>query len=536
MELSKAKRQQTPNKISKIFACNREYPVIDKIVVIYVAVLLFFQILLQISPAMSFLATTPLYSIQTYLGLLGGLLIVVDLFTTKKIWQGKFCICLYAILVLAALASVRTISYGTKENLFKLCWAAIQFVLIYSCVHRMDSDSLKRYIRTLFYILLAIWFVACCVSLYQFVNQIGYKYVVNPLAKDSSSNRQGFYDNRLFGIFYTLNHAAFISVFFVLINLMCIMKDKRIWVKIVLGVAELVILCHIILSGSRSAALSLLVCLTVMAWFVARNVVRQNGVVKIICPIVVAALVAVVAVGGFKVMKAGLARVPYWKELLVYQMQQNENEAPTEESTEAPTEETTEAPTEETTEAPTEETTEPPIAPPEYEEDLLVRDHLEEDASNGRFSIWKDYISLYKEIGLLGLSPGNYMPHILENYPDLYIVEYIRQEYPDKYESGIIYHVHSGYVMVYVSAGILGFAFLAIFMALCLIRVVAIIIKNKKMSYTFIGAFTVVLAGAISAVFDEGLFFQNTPHTTMFWFALGVLLMECLAEVKSRKN
>ena len=56
------------------------------------------------------------------------------------------------------------------------------------------------------------------------------------------------------------------------------------------------------------------------------------------------------------------------------------------------------------------------------------------------------------------------------------------------------------------------------------------------MSYTFIGAFTVVLAGAISAVFDEGLFFQNTPHTTMLWFALGVLMMECLAEVKSRKN
>ena len=36
-----------------------------------------------------------------------------------------------------------------------------------------------------------------------------------------------------------------------------------------------------------------------------------------------------------------------------------------------------------------------------------------------------------------------------------------------------------------------------------------------------------VAAGGISAIVDEGVFFQNNPQTTVFWLALGVLMKEC---------
>jgi len=163
----------------------------------------------------------------------------------------------------------------------------------------------------------------------------------------------------------------------------------------------------------------------------------------------------------------------------------------------------------------------------------LNRDYLEEDITNDRMEIWSDYIRLYKEVGLLGLSPGNYMPYIMENHPDLYIVDYIKQYYPDKYESGIIYHVHSGYMMVYVSAGIAGILSLAVFVLLCLIRLIGIIRKDKKVSGLFIGAIALVVAGALSAVFDESLFFQNNLQTTIFWLALGVLMCEPMAKPKN---
>ena len=82
----------------------------------------------------------------------------------------------------------------------------------------METEKLKKYIKVLFSVLLVIWLAACCVSLYQFARLIGYDYVVNPMAQDASSNRQGFYDNRLFGIFYTLNHAAYGSLLFFLLG------------------------------------------------------------------------------------------------------------------------------------------------------------------------------------------------------------------------------------------------------------------------------------------------------------------------------
>lgn len=551
---------------SRLTTPKRNYPVVDAVIAGYCGFVLFVQILLQISPVMTFLAKTPLYSIQTYLGLLGGALIVVDLFTTKRIWQGKYSILLYAILLLAALASVRMISYGTKENLFKLCWMSVQFVLMYSCAYRMDRDTLRKYAKALFYVLLLIWFVGCCVSLYQYVNQIGYRYVVNPLAKDSSINRQGFYDNRLFGIFYTLNHAAYISLFFFIIAIVCMVREKHIWAKIGLGIAEFALLCHIVLSYSRSAMVSLIACAAVMPWFVARNMLKIRGALKPVICCAVSIAVAVLCYFGYTGLKSGLVQVPYLKQLLVYNMQKKDDETaqlptkkPATDSTNpsnptdlAPEEtldatiDPSEAPTEATTatEATTDPTTAPgtdasdptaepgvpptkkPMEKPTNNEDILSREYLEEDVSNDRFEIWADYIHLYKEVGLMGLSPGNYMPYILENHADMYIVDYIKENYPSKYESGIIYHVHNGYMMVYVSAGIVGFLCLALFILLYLIRLIAVILKNKKLSGLFIGAFALVVAGALSAIFDEGLFFQNNPHTTMFWLALGVLMRE----------
>ena len=544
-----------PQRITSIFTRNREYPIIDKIVVAYIGVVLFFQVLLQISPVVTFLTTTPLYSVQTYLGLLGGFLIVLDCFTTKRIWQGKYCVLLLAILGLALLASVRTIAYGTKENLFKLCWMAIQFTLVYTCAFRLEREQFRKFVKYLFYGLLAIWFVACCVSLYQYVNQIGYTYVVNPLAQDSSLNRQGFYDNRLFGIFYTLNHAAYISLFFMVIAVVCMVTEKRVWLKVCLGVAAFALLCYIILSGSRSAMISLVACGAVMPWFAVRNKLKVAGVLKPVICCAVAVAVAAVCYFGYTGLKNGLTQVPYLKQLFVYNLQNDDPSNPSVDPTDPsgapvvdPSDPTADAtvdptdpsgapidPSDPTADSPT-APTKKPMEKPTYDEDILSREYLDEDISNDRMEIWSDYIRLYKEIGVMGLSPGNYMPYIMENHADLFIVDYIKQNYPDKYESGIIYHVHSGYMMVYVSAGIAGILSLAVFVLLYLIRLIAIILKNKKISALFVGAFALVVSGALSAFFDEGLFFQNNVQTTIFWLALGVLMCQSMANLKEESD
>lgn len=490
--------------IGRVSRPTREYPWMDTLMMGYITIVLVFQVLFQISPAVTFLATTPLYSIQTYLGLLGGGLIVLDLFTTKRLWQGPYSILLYGIGVMAALASVRTIGYGMKENLFKLCWAAIQFAICYSCAHRMEREKLKKFFVGLYGVLLAIWFVACCVSLWQYAEQIGYWTVVNPLAKDSSATRQGFYDNRLFGIFYTLNHAAFVSTLFFDIGLLLAIHTRKLWVRIVLGMTNLVLLCHIILSGSRSASIALVCSMLCLAWFLARNRVVRDGWRGLAIPVACAVAAAVLSAGIYSGMKSVLVYVPYAHEQ-IFGTNSSGDTSP--DATVSP-----------------DDQTEPESKP---DKDLLDRPNLEEDVSNGRLSIWKDYISLFWEIGPIGLSPGNYMGHVFENHPELYIVDYIKEHYPDKYESGIIYHVHSGYIMVYVSAGWIGALLLAAFIALCVMRLVRRLHSREKTSALMTCTFLLALVVSISAVFDEGIFFQNNPQTTIFWIALGILMKEC---------
>jgi len=476
--------KQYSTTLSHVTTAQRAYPVFDAVVLVYIAVVLLVQVLFQISPVVTFFASTPLISIQTWLGLLGGALLVIDLFTTKRLWQGPYCLLLYGILVMAALASVRTINYGVKQNLFKLCWAAIQFALFYSCAYRMEMDKLKKFFKILFSVLLFIWLVACCVSLYQFIRQIRYDYVVNPMAQDSSSNRQGFYDNRLFGIFYTLNHAAYGSLIFFLVGLTYAMKSKRILVKVLLSVSNLILISHIMLTVSRSATIALMICLFCLSFFMARNKLQMKSLHRLILPIAVATLILILTLLAFQVVKSGQLYLP------------------------SATAEVFDLPT------------------VEYDPTLLDRE-LGSDKSNGRLDIWADYFSLSGQIGPVGLSPGNYMPYIYENHPDLYIVEYTKEFYPDKYNSGIIHHVHNGYLMVFVSAGWIGAVLLLAFCTLCVLRLFQKLREDHKTSYTVMLSFLLVVAVAISAMFDEGIFFQNNPQTSIFWLALGLLMKEC---------
>ena len=143
----KNKTLNSPEWVNRIVKPKKEYPLFDAVVLVFVAFLLIFQILIQISPFVSVLALTPLSSMMTYLGVLGGVLVAVDLFTTKKVWMGKYCYLLYAIVFLACLASLRMMNYGVKENIYKICHAFIQFSLVYSCVYRLNRETLKKSIK-----------------------------------------------------------------------------------------------------------------------------------------------------------------------------------------------------------------------------------------------------------------------------------------------------------------------------------------------------------------------------------------------------
>lgn len=496
MSESRAGIRRLWNRITGDERSISKVPALNTVIMVYIGLTLLCYVLFLIAPFVTFIAQTPLRHIQSYMGILGGLLLCADLFTNKVVWRGPYCMLLYGLCALAGISALLSISYGVEDNLFLICWTLIEFSLFYSCAYRWERKRLRKFMKVLYAVLLLCWFVACCVSLYQYVFQIGYRYVINPLSDDNSLARQGFLDSRLFGIFSPLNHAVYVSVMLLLIGVYYFLHNKRVFMRTVLLIANLPLFFHIILSGSRSAQVSMLVCAVGILWLWFRDRSRYTDFRRVLFPLGIALLLTAVLALGFVGVKTVLGEIPRWMDTIATP---SETEQPSESS-------------------------ENNVPPPEV--DILQREGLEEDVSNDRFKIWKDYLSLYREIGLLGLSPGNYMSYIRENHPELFIVQYVRDEFPGKFMHGTIYHVHNGYLMTFVSTGFAGVLLMLAFIVLCLVRLMRFIKRQPRVSGAFIFALAVAAAGAISAVFDKGVFFMNNPSSFLFWMALGYVMLE----------
>lgn len=472
---------------------SNKYPIINKITAIYVAITLILQTSILIAPILTALSYTPLYHFKTYFGILGALLIVVDLFTNKVLWRGYGCYLWYIIFGILVLSSIRTVSYGVSDNLFNICWFVIEIALFYSLYYRFNPETFKKYVFIVTSILSFIWFVACVISICQFALNIKYTYLADTVTADKTQFTQGFAKNRLYGIFNPINHAAYVSLMLSLLGIYFITQSKNIYVKILYSIACISFVLHIVFCGSRSALVAIYLIIFVFTFLAVRNKFKVMNIKKFLF----CTLCAIVSIA---ITFFSLATIKDIAELLP--------------KTFSKTESTTNIDKNNTSNADVEEN---------KFENILDR-NIGDNPSNSRFQIWGDYLSTYKDIGLIGLSTGNYMKYMDENHSYLYIVDSIKKYHPEKYNAGIIYHVHNGYLMVFVSTGIIGFALFLIYLFLCLKRVFKYLFTASAIDSSIILLLSICLAGATAAMFDRGIFLSDNPQTFIFWIAIGALM------------
>lgn len=466
-----------------------KFPVLNKIIAIYIGLSLIMYISSLIAPVLTFLTHTPIYHFKTYFGLLGAALICIDVFTNRGLWRGAYCWLMYGIAAIAAVSSLLTFSYGISDNLFKICWFVIEIALFYSLSFRLNKIELKRFVFIVYSIILVIWFIACLVSISQFITLTHHIYVADTVSQDSTPTFLGYLNNRLYGVFNPINHAAYISLMLTLIGIYFITKIKNIAVKIIYAIACFIVYMYVILSVSRSALVATSVVIVFIGFLIVRNKLKSTGFKKVMISGVSAILIFAVAFGCYSLVKTGATKLP-----TLYSSMTSDETVVT-----------------------------PNTESNVQNQELLDRNH-NNDVTNARMQIWTDYISLYNKIGLLGLSPGNYMKHIKNNYPNLFIVEYIRINHPPKYNADVIFHTHNGYLLVFVATGFLGLFLLLCYLAFCIIKSLKYIIKNEYISSDMLLAFALVVAGCISAVFDVGVFLCDNGHTLIFWIAAGYLM------------
>lgn len=166
------------------------------------------------------------------------------------------------------------------------------------------------------------------------------------------------------------------------------------------------------------------------------------------------------------------------------------------------------------------------------EEGILERRYKGGELSNGRRDIWSNYLSMAGEIGLIGFSPENAGFVIQKIHPELYICRIIRRHQPELYKTGYVYHTHSGYLRVFVATGFAGLALLIILIVRCVHAVFRQILRSRRLSPEFLFSLLVVMTGAVTAMFDNELFFNMNPESLIFWAALAILMKNALTVPK----
>ena len=541
-------------------------------ILLYLLAVILWHFLTHTMPFAFFSEKAHLEKVPEYLRNAGVVLMAASLLLDRKLLKAPKAFVLYGICLCALIASFFRQKYGIQANLDSIAWMMIVFTLFYSAANRMKSGKLRVFLTAAFIVCLAVWFVCCCLSLYQFVHLIGTdpeKTVTTLWLKG-----KGFYKHRLYGVFGFPEYGAVTGLMLILGSGYFIVSVKSRILKVILVILDLPLFWYIVLCRSRNAVIALYECVFVGSFLAVRSLSRgsalKRNVLALLLAFVTLLASRVVILGTLAVAekvpglfsgsggavslmdeeKASPACVlePFSNLLAEKESSSARILKPVPGLTENKAETTVKAEKDSKTEKKgktdssgntgktskakkTEET--------EQEEDntrLLQREETDDDITTGRSRIWKDYLSLYRDIGLFGLSPENASWYIQEHHPDLYIAAYIKRNYKTNYANGYVFHTHNGYLKVYVSAGLAGFLLLLLFMVQYIVKVFQHVRSHLRVSPAFVCSLLVVITGASAAMFDLELFFVYHPSTFLFWLALGLMLRSIQKEEQAARQ
>ncbi len=506
----------------------KETSVMQKITVAYVFAVIFYQAMHLIFPFRHLEDALHLSVVSPLLAVLGFALLVWDLFTQRTFLKKKETYCLLFILVVLSLSSVVFYHYSFISSVKSMIWQAVQMLLIFPVCLRLSRDVWEKHLRRMCLALSGLFAVTNLVSLYQFFTRTEYMDAVS-----DEVAQQGFAMGRLLGVYKSPHYS---SVFILLLMMAAIYycgKTKNRAEKWMWGVFAVLDFLYAVLSGTRSVivAMACALCVLVFVLWIKRPAKSSRGahvcvsLLLAVCTLFGTVVVFIATDVGCKGLLVAAEKAK--TEMTAVAAEVEEIEVSDETDAETGSEVSAATGTEETVQPEGAETAGVQSASPTVpaEEELFREQGA--DVSTGRIAIWKDYISIISDQPktlILGASPGGYMQYIRENYPSHHIVEYIRQEYPDMYRSGLIYDTHNAYLGAFAMGGLLGLLGVLAFLLLLAVKGIRYVCRCKKISPAVALLFTMLLFILVASFFDSDLFFHCTSASVTFWFLSGLML------------
>ena len=417
-------------------------------------------------------------------------LVASDLLKGRYMFKAYYCWILYAFIVIMAVSSLVNIQYGYIDNLKTIIWTVIQIVIFYSAYTRVSKEKIMKYVYAAFHLISWIWTAAIIYSLKQFVMMEAYGVEIRP----DEWKRQGFRNNRLFGIFNDPNYAAVTSVYVIFMLLYIMQKTTKVWLRCLCVLACVAHGIYILLSGSRTAKICILLTVFIYVFLALKNrylyIKNSIGILK---RLVISTLIVGVIMLTGSVTEKIVVNVPMIYAEHIVTNAKNPVDFQNIDSTEEFEHQKAQR-----------------VLALE-EQEILNRQDIGEGTSNRRLRTWKNYLEGVKGRYVIGASPRN-------------VTQYMEDKHPEIYERNEGYETHNGFLSVFVGTGVVGLGIVVLFMILVGKRVCLYCFNKEPISKEFVTLFSIILVILIYTCFFTELFFVNNLTTAIFWTLLGCIM------------
>ena len=145
----------------------------------------------------------------------------------------------------------------------------------------------------------------------------------------------------------------------------------------------------------------------------------------------------------------------------------------------------------------------------------MVREDVNvENLTNNRSTIWKNYLTLYKDKPVFGFSIGSALPYVTEKDPDSYLAQ-------------TQYVTHNSYLSLLIETGITGFLVMAAFFLLSMTESLKRIRQKEPLSDSYFMFLSVIAAVIIFMLCFHDIFFTVNVETMLLFTGLGYVHHTC---------
>lgn len=410
-------------------------------------------------------------------GFVGSLIIFIDfIMTIKNKELKKYDIFLVLFVLVMLISSIVNIKYGIFGNVKLLMWQVIFFFLVFQFA---KDYGYNRWFKIAEKVLVLSWFVIILISLSMFVTKYGIKI---PIQYKYYPVRIGWLGNRLFGIFTDPNFGAVTSIIVMFIGVKDIIENdsSRIF-KIFTYFNVLLQFLFVVLSGSRTAEITLLTLVFLFIFFVAsqsKKIIDTDKIKRYILSFCLGVIALIICLGAIFITEKAVVYLP-----AAYSSVKKETPKKAEKEIK------------------------------EKEETSLARpDTASGDVSNRRFELWSSTIEIAKKSPLVGGSPA-------------YYIQFAHDRVPYTLMGQDNLTAHNLIFLVLAAMGGLGLLVFLVFLVRSVVKALMYCFKSctdLKKDPIF---YSIIFSGGIclSSLFITELVLVSTIGAFVFWLSIGLI-------------